>query len=116
MARLRETKSKDIMDILRISFDELEDTEKEIFLDIACLFHLMFEQHMKEILNFCGFHLEYGLQVLVDKSLITMKKGVVVSLASVPSCTSSIKMVKLSIEFHKDYVCTQSYIYIYIYI
>ena len=31
------------------------------------------------------------------------------SLASVPSCISSIKLVRPSIEFHKDYACTQSY-------
>ncbi|KAG5020608.1 hypothetical protein JHK87_016463 [Glycine soja] len=50
----------------------LEDTHKEIFLDIACFFHGYNVEDVKEILDFRGFNPEYGLQVLVDKSLITM--------------------------------------------
>ncbi|RDX88609.1 TMV resistance protein N, partial [Mucuna pruriens] len=75
LARLREKKSKNIMDVLRISFDELEDIEKEIFLDIACFFYSTEEEYVKEILDFRGFHPEYGLQVLIDKSLITVMNG-----------------------------------------
>jgi len=30
---------------------------------------------VKEVLNFRGFHPEYGIQVLVDKSIITKKHG-----------------------------------------
>ncbi|RZC09272.1 TMV resistance protein N isoform E [Glycine soja] len=75
LASLRENKSKSIMDVLRISFDQLEDTHKEIFLDIACFFNFFNEddvKYVKEVLDFRGFNPEYGLQVLVDKSLITM--------------------------------------------
>ncbi|XP_061357602.1 TMV resistance protein N-like [Gastrolobium bilobum] len=39
LARLRENPSKDIMDVLRISYDGLEEMEKEIFLDIVCFFN-----------------------------------------------------------------------------
>ena len=66
------------MDVLRISFDQLEDTEKEIFLDIACLFYAWpytTLEFVKEILDIRGFHPEYGLQFLADKSLITMESG-----------------------------------------
>nr|XP_029147256.1 TMV resistance protein N-like isoform X1 [Arachis hypogaea]XP_029147257.1 TMV resistance protein N-like isoform X1 [Arachis hypogaea]XP_029147258.1 TMV resistance protein N-like isoform X1 [Arachis hypogaea] len=38
LVRLRENPTKDIMDVLRISYDGLEDMEKEMFLDIACFF------------------------------------------------------------------------------
>jgi len=72
LVSLREKKSKSIMDVLRISFDQLEDTHKEIFLDIACFFNHFVVKFVKEVLDFRGFNPEYGLQVLVDKSLITM--------------------------------------------
>ncbi|KAL5147584.1 TMV resistance protein N [Glycine soja] len=72
LALLRENKSKSIMNVLRISFDQLEDTHKEIFLDIACFFNHYPVKYVKEVLDFRGFNPEYGLQVLVDKSLITM--------------------------------------------
>ncbi|RDX76722.1 TMV resistance protein N, partial [Mucuna pruriens] len=76
LARLRKTKSKNIMDVLRIGFDELEDMEKEIFLDIACFFNSPSnEQSVKEVLDFRGFHPEYGLQVLAAKSLISICSG-----------------------------------------
>ncbi|XP_061368833.1 disease resistance protein RUN1-like [Gastrolobium bilobum] len=75
LARLRENPRKDIMDVLRNSFDALEDMEKEIFLDIACLFYNRRETYVKEVLDFRGFHPEIGIRVLIDKSLITSKMG-----------------------------------------
>ncbi|CAJ1978728.1 unnamed protein product [Sphenostylis stenocarpa] len=74
LARLRDYKSKDIMDVLRISFDQLDDTEKEIFLDIACFLNYREVEYVKEVLEFRGFHPEYGLQVLIDKSLIKYER------------------------------------------
>ncbi|XP_058730480.1 disease resistance protein Roq1-like [Vicia villosa] len=74
LARLRENPRKDIMNVLRISFDGLEDTEKEIFLDIACFFTRKSETCLKKILDFRGFHPEIGLKVLIDKSFITREK------------------------------------------
>jgi len=75
LGRLRDNKSKNIMDILRISFDQLEEEDKEIFLDIACFLYSKDENYVEEVLNFRGFHSEYGLQVRVDKSLITYAYG-----------------------------------------
>ncbi|KAH1127672.1 hypothetical protein GLYMA_06G259400v4 [Glycine max] len=74
---LRENKSKSIMNVLRISFDQLEDTHKEIFLDIACFFNNDMVEYVKEVLDFRGFNPESGLLVLVDKSLITMDSRVI---------------------------------------
>jgi hypothetical protein len=71
LVRLRENPRADVMNVLRISFDGLEDTEKDIFLDIACFFDEYTEAYVKKILNFRGFHPEVGLRVLIDKSLIT---------------------------------------------
>ncbi|XP_014501522.1 TMV resistance protein N-like isoform X2 [Vigna radiata var. radiata] len=64
-------KSKNIMDILRISYIQLEEKYKQTFLDIACFFNYFHEERLKEILNFRGFHPEDSIQVLIDKSLIT---------------------------------------------
>ncbi|KAL2327875.1 hypothetical protein Fmac_021302 [Flemingia macrophylla] len=72
LARLRETTSKNIMDVLRISFDGLEDSEKEMFLDIACFYSLSLVQVLEEFSEFRGYYPKYGLQVLIDKSLITV--------------------------------------------
>ena len=58
LVSLRESKS--IMDVLRISFDQLEDTHKEIFLDIACFLYDHDVIYVKEILDFRGFNPEYG--------------------------------------------------------
>ncbi|WVZ04464.1 hypothetical protein V8G54_025270 [Vigna mungo] len=75
VARLKEIKNKNIMDVLRISFDQLDEEDKEIFLDIACALCKHDEKYVKEVLNFRGFHPEYSLQVLHDKSLIIKQDG-----------------------------------------
>jgi len=58
--------------VLRLSFDGLKQTEKEIFLDIACFFNGKYEKYVKNILNCCGFHADIGLRILMDKSLISI--------------------------------------------
>lgn len=73
LARLRENPNKDIMDVLRLSFDGLEDEEKEIFLDIACFFFDCQVYYVKKVLNCCGFHADIGLSVLLEKSLISIE-------------------------------------------
>ncbi|MED6181376.1 hypothetical protein PIB30_018883 [Stylosanthes scabra] len=71
LVRLEEKSTKDILDVLRISFDGLEDMEKEIFLDIACFFPYEVEGYVKDILRIRGFHPDIGIRTLIDKSLIT---------------------------------------------
>ncbi|XP_057448737.1 disease resistance protein RUN1-like [Lotus japonicus] len=72
LARLREYPEKDIMDVLRVSFDALNDAEKEIFLDISCLFDGRLPKYEKKILDIRGFHPEIGIPVLIDKSLLVV--------------------------------------------
>ncbi|MED6170036.1 hypothetical protein PIB30_026749 [Stylosanthes scabra] len=71
LVRLKKNPKKDIMDVLRISFDGLESTEKKIFLDIACFFSKQDEKYVKDILHIRGFHPDIGIRILIDKSLIT---------------------------------------------
>jgi hypothetical protein len=74
LGRLRESPNKDIMDVLRLSFEGLEKLEKEIFLDIACFFNRRNEAYVKNVLNCRGFHADIGLRVLVDKSLLSISE------------------------------------------
>ncbi|CAK8533380.1 unnamed protein product [Lathyrus sativus] len=58
---------------LKISYDGLnDDTEKEIFLDIACFFIGMDRNDVIQILNPCGLFAEIGISVLVERSLVTV--------------------------------------------
>ncbi|CAJ1932086.1 unnamed protein product [Sphenostylis stenocarpa] len=62
---------KNILDILRVSYDSLKEFEKEIFLDMACFFK---DYYLSDVINIlCSGRdssPEYGIQVLIDKSLI----------------------------------------------
>ncbi|KAG6673375.1 hypothetical protein I3842_16G108500 [Carya illinoinensis] len=62
----------DIQDKLRISYDGLEESEKNIFLDIACFFARAREEYVTNILNGCGFFPHLGIQILREKCLITI--------------------------------------------
>ena len=65
---------KEIVDILKISFDGLEDMLKELFLDIACFFMGCRKSGVTHILENCGFDARIGIRVLVDKSLLTLTR------------------------------------------
>ena len=67
----KETKGE-IYDILKISYDGLEQMWKEIFLDIACFFRGYTKDEVLETLKNCGFDAKIGLCVLVEKSLLTI--------------------------------------------
>ncbi|ESW23433.1 hypothetical protein PHAVU_004G046400 [Phaseolus vulgaris] len=59
-----------IHEILKVSYDGLEENEKGIFLDIACFFNTCELGNVTPILEAHGFYVEDGLRVLVDRSLI----------------------------------------------
>ncbi|KAL4605164.1 hypothetical protein ACB092_09G009500 [Castanea dentata] len=65
----------DIFDILKLSYDGLEEMWKEIFLDIACFFTGYEKNYVILILENCGFHAIIGIRVLMDKSLLTVTYG-----------------------------------------
>ncbi|TQD73831.1 hypothetical protein C1H46_040634 [Malus baccata] len=72
LENLRKIPQCEIHDVLKTSFDGLDDTEKDIFLDIACFFKGMEKDHVSEILDSCGFYPRTAIRVLIDRALITV--------------------------------------------
>jgi len=73
LAKLEKVPNKEIYEVLKISFDGLEENEKAIFLDIACFFKGEDKEYVKMILDGCDLHSDIGIGVLRDKSLITVE-------------------------------------------
>ncbi|KAA3472186.1 NBS-LRR-like protein [Gossypium australe] len=72
--RLKRDSNKEILDKLRISFDGLEEREKNIFLDIACFFNGEEEDFVIKVLDGCEFFPDIGIDVLIKKSLVKVDK------------------------------------------
>ncbi|KEH23202.1 disease resistance protein (TIR-NBS-LRR class), putative [Medicago truncatula] len=62
-----------IMKVLHVSFEELEQDEKEIFLHVACFFNGERKDYVSRILNVCGLNPDIDIPLLVEKSLITIR-------------------------------------------
>ncbi|MED6170780.1 hypothetical protein PIB30_034356 [Stylosanthes scabra] len=71
--KLRKNPNEEIMDIFRVSFEELRPNEKEIFLHIACFFCGERVEHVKRILDCCGLFSSIGIHALIKKSLVTIQ-------------------------------------------
>ncbi|KAL0013249.1 hypothetical protein SO802_000318 [Lithocarpus litseifolius] len=63
---------KKIQEKLKISYDALEESEKNIFLNIACFFKGVQKDYVVDILDSCNLYPNYGIRKLVDKCLITI--------------------------------------------
>ncbi|XVF78231.1 hypothetical protein PTKIN_Ptkin14bG0113700 [Pterospermum kingtungense] len=68
--RLKKDFNKEILQRLQIGFDGLEETEKSIFLDIACFFNGEEKDFVMEVLDGCDFFPHIGIDVLIKKSLL----------------------------------------------
>ncbi|MED6120236.1 hypothetical protein PIB30_019026 [Stylosanthes scabra] len=65
---------REIQEILKVSFDGLEEEEKKIFLDIACFFNGYRSRYVEEILRaHHGFCPKNSIHVLIDKSLVKIE-------------------------------------------
>uniref|UniRef100_A0A2N9GMV6 TIR domain-containing protein n=1 Tax=Fagus sylvatica TaxID=28930 RepID=A0A2N9GMV6_FAGSY len=67
--------NKDIQDVLKISYEELDDSEQEIFLDIACFFKGWYKDDVINILDACNLYPDYSFPRLIDKCLITINRS-----------------------------------------
>ncbi|KAH9782072.1 ADP-ribosyl cyclase/cyclic ADP-ribose hydrolase [Citrus sinensis] len=73
--KLKSVLHPSIQEILKISYDGLDDKEKNIFLDVACFFKGEDVYSVMKFLDASGFYPEIGINVLVDKSLIVISNG-----------------------------------------
>ncbi|RDX75333.1 TMV resistance protein N, partial [Mucuna pruriens] len=71
LEKLKRIPNDQVQKKLKISYDGLsDDTEREIFLDIACFFIGMDRNDVIHILNDCGLFAENGIRILVERSLV----------------------------------------------
>ncbi|XP_028773810.1 TMV resistance protein N-like [Neltuma alba] len=77
LAKFEKCLPEDICKILEVSLHGLELNEKTIFLDIACFFNGMDEDHIIQILETLDkdLHPKIGIRVLIDKSLVINYEG-----------------------------------------
>lgn len=72
-SELKKVFNKEIHNVLKTSYDGLNENQKEIFLDISCFFIGEEKDHVERKLDGCRYCAEIGIPVLVDESLITIR-------------------------------------------
>ena len=60
--------------VLKISFDGLDDTQKVVFLGIACFFNGEDREFVSKILDGCKLYGEINIRVLWERCLITISQ------------------------------------------
>ncbi|PON31613.1 TIR-NBS-LRR-like protein [Parasponia andersonii] len=75
--KLKKNPDIKIHNILKISYDGLDENEQEIFLHIACFFEGKDEKFVKRLLDAFGLSPEIGIGILIDRSLITLRNNIV---------------------------------------
>ncbi|KAG2381001.1 TMV resistance protein [Vigna angularis] len=74
LLKLQRIPPGEILSVLKISFEDLRDTEKDIFLDVCCFFIGKDRDYVTEILNACGLHADIGITVLIERGLIKVER------------------------------------------
>jgi hypothetical protein len=75
LQKLEKLPDHEIFRLLKLSYDGLDDEQKDIFLDIAC-FHIGESgKVVAKTLNSCGFSARIGMDVLEDRCLISISQG-----------------------------------------
>ncbi|KAL9318299.1 hypothetical protein ACSQ67_014816 [Phaseolus vulgaris] len=78
LQKLKKGQHLGIFNVLKLSYDGLEEEEKNIFLDIACFYRGRVEIEVAETLGDCGFSSKIGMDILKDRSLISVFNGRIV--------------------------------------
>ncbi|PWA95869.1 disease resistance protein (TIR-NBS-LRR class) [Artemisia annua] len=74
LERLKTIPLKETLEKLELSYKNLDDDYKQIFLDVACLLKGWPKDDAIRALESCGFHARNGLRVLEQRSLITISE------------------------------------------
>ena len=72
LRKLKNYPDMEIYKVLKLSFDELDDIEKNIFLDIAFFFKGVNKDDVIRFLDSCGFFADIGIDNLQRKALISI--------------------------------------------
>nr|XP_016454896.1 PREDICTED: TMV resistance protein N-like isoform X1 [Nicotiana tabacum] len=78
LEKLKQIRSPHLQEILKISYDGLDDEEKCIFLDVACLFLDQLEKKAEDVIDVmkgCGFRASIAFDTLTARSLIKVIDG-----------------------------------------
>ncbi|KAL3499788.1 hypothetical protein ACH5RR_038881 [Cinchona calisaya] len=73
--RLERIPENEIMEKLKLSFNGLGESEKEIFLDIACFFEGTERDYITRVLDSFDFYPNIGIKVLIEKALVNVSEG-----------------------------------------
>ena len=73
--KLKSIPNDKIQSALMLSYNGLDEMQKDIFLDIACFFEGDDRDFVEKILVGCGFFANLGIDDLIDKSLITVNEN-----------------------------------------
>lgn len=74
LKKLREMPPREVVGRLKISYDELDFGQKQIFLDIACFFVGLEKRNPVYMWDACGFHPSDGIKALLRRSLIKFRE------------------------------------------
>ncbi|KAL8091691.1 hypothetical protein AgCh_034087 [Apium graveolens] len=75
LEKVRKIPNKDIQEILQLSYDELDETEKSIFLDIAFFFVGKDKDEAVHIFDSCDYFPDAGIPILVERCLLTIDEN-----------------------------------------
>ncbi|KAK2384653.1 disease resistance protein RPV1 [Trifolium repens] len=75
LRKLEKLPDREVFRLLKLSYDGLDDEQKDIFLDIACFYIGELEEVIAEMLDCCGFSTRIGMDVLEDRCLISISRG-----------------------------------------
>ncbi|TQE04836.1 hypothetical protein C1H46_009550 [Malus baccata] len=73
LEKLKKFPDEGIMKPLRVSFERLDPTQKDIFLDISCFFIGWDKDYVAKILDGCNFFATIGISDLRERCLITVE-------------------------------------------
>ncbi|GAU12880.1 hypothetical protein TSUD_73670 [Trifolium subterraneum] len=78
LQKLDKLPENDIFKVLELSYEGLDEEQKDIFLDIACFYRGDLENVVAQTLDSCGFSAHIGMDVLKDRCLISISEGRIV--------------------------------------
>ncbi|PRQ30569.1 putative TIR domain, winged helix-turn-helix DNA-binding domain-containing protein [Rosa chinensis] len=74
LEKVKKIPNRNIQQVLRLSYDRLEENEQDIFLDIACYYKGEDIDYTERMLDASGFCANAGIRLLIDMSLISVDK------------------------------------------